>query len=312
VAARDLLASALALALALAAGAGCSLRRDGLAREDAGQLADAGADAETADARIDGGADAGLEDAGPIDAGSDAGSDAGLDAGPPDAGPPDAGPRDGGPPDGGPPDAPMRPPLCVSDPALVGCWPLDGDALDSSPRGNDLAATAVTFPPTGGALLGPTSGLVRAPRPQLRHSTVSFDVWVRLDALPAAGRIGIADQPGQFGIFVGPGGEVRCAAGLLGVGFISVGGALGAGTWHHVACGDDGAGNLALYVDGVLRIASASTVLAAPADEPLQLGENAPTGDEQLVGAMDDARLWDRARTAAEIASDFARGRVIE
>lgn len=239
--------------------------------------------------------------------------DPGIDAALVDGGgeEPDAGPSDAGPPDGGPVDAYVPPVLCPPDLDLVACWPLDGNGIDHGGRANDLEVTGVTWLSGGGAGLDASSGLVRAARPELQHARLSIDAWVRVDVFPAAGtRAGVVDHDGQFGIFVGPDGELRCATATFGAAPLSVPGVLAAGTWHHVACVGDGA-TVTLYVDGSARSSTVALLAGAAADAPLHLGENAPDGLDQLLGALDDVRLWDRPRTAEEIEEDVARGRVV-
>src|SRR4029079_19166505 len=79
------------------------------------------------------------------------------------------------------------------------------------------------------------------------------------------------------------------------------------GEWHHVAATYDGT-TWRLFVDGVLDGEAAAN--AAPRKDSIQhfaLGaaldsKGAPSG--YLKGSLDDVRVWDRARTADEIASD--------
>ncbi len=245
-----------------------------------------------------------IVDASPRDARRDAPEQRDADAARPDVDSmidaSDAEPVDADPNDASPPS-----PFCPDDPALVGCWPFDGDTLDHGPRGNHLEATDVVLDGDG-VTLGPASGLVRAPRPELFHTVTSFDAWVRVDAPPAFGRSGIVDHNGQFGVFVHPGGELRCTNVVALVGAIPI----ASGLWHHVACAQEEDGRVTLYLDGIPIASEAAAPMTVPFDTPLQLGENAPTGDDQLIGAIDDARLWGRARGAAEIAADFARGRL--
>lgn len=78
------------------------------------------------------------------------------------------------------------------------------------------------------------------------------------------------------------------------------------GEWHHVAASYDGT-TWRLYVDGVLD-ASAGTGGARPRADSIQhfaLGtamSSAGTPAGRLHGALDEVRVWDHARTQAEIA----------
>jgi hypothetical protein len=284
---RDQVVVALSLALL-----GCALDRGG-----SGSGVRSAVRAPDASAELDAGALDGGEqrDAAPDDAtlAHDA-SFARVDASAPsadDASAPDAG----------------RPPLCSSDPALVACYPFDGDALDHGPRANHLSASAVTFEPGGGVLLGAASSLVRAHRPELSHTETTLLLWVRLDALPTVGRAGIVDHDGQYGLFVHPGGELRCSMAIAGAGVASAPAVLDTGHWHHVACAAQGT-TARLFVDGVM-VASTPAGTRVSGATPLHIGENGPTGDDQLTGAIDDVRLWDAEWTAEQVAADAQRGR---
>jgi glucose/arabinose dehydrogenase/PKD repeat protein len=97
------------------------------------------------------------------------------------------------------------------------------------------------------------------------------------------------------------------------------------GTWHHVACvRDRDAGTLAIYVDGVLDVASARGVSTAdlsyadrnragggaPWDGYLVLGaskHDAGPREPPFTGYLDELRVFDVARSAQEIASTWRR-----
>ncbi|WP_236519435.1 LamG domain-containing protein [Sandaracinus amylolyticus] len=235
----------------------------------------------------DGGAQ---RDAGTIDPG-DAGT-IDVDAGSNDAGSPDAG----------------RHPLCADDPALVACYPFDGDARDHGPRANDLLVTGVGWDPDGGMVLGAASSAVVATRPELAHTETSILAWVRLDSLPLTGRVGLVDHDGQYGIFVHPGGELRCAITIAGSGWAMAAAVIGAREWHHVACVAEQA-TLRLYVDGREVATTPAAMTRTPGSSALYVGENGPTGDDQLIGAIDDLRIWDEPFTAQQVAADERAGR---
>jgi len=120
----------------------------------------------------------------------------------------------------------------------------------------------------------------------------SIDRWVTLDVLPAVGRVGLADKNGQFGVFTAGG----AAAEYTGV---------SAATWFHVACTHDGS-TLRLYVDGRER----GTATGPPpgfGTATLNLGEDSPSGGDQLGGRLDEVRLWTRALPPSMVESAAAR-----
>ena len=225
-------------------------------------------------------------------------------------------PLDAAPLDAGTSDAPVAidagtEPLCTGD-ELVACYPLDGDADDHSGRGNHLRDREVMFPAAGGALLGATSELSRADRRELDLTRWTLEAWVRLDADVAVGRVAIADRDGQYGLFVYPGGEVRCALNVAGlVVTASAPEAVRAALWQHVGCVHDGE-TLTVYVDGIGRAAVSATGAITDTNSELRVGENAPDGLDQLIGRIDDLRIWDAARSPTQMAASYARGRILE
>jgi len=77
------------------------------------------------------------------------------------------------------------------------------------------------------------------------------------------------------------------------------------GTWIHVAATYDGA-TIKLYVNGVLESSLPAALTIASNTLPLAIGAQVTgtgTASRWFQGAMDDARLYDRALSAAEIAA---------
>jgi hypothetical protein len=122
-------------------------------------------------------------------------------------------------------------------------------------------------------------------------------MWVRLDALPApTKRFGLVDNNGQYGVFVGENGKIRCSIGAT----VPTALQLVVGTWTHIACTYDGAA-VTMYQDGVAGSTTPTTVtMTTGGTEGLRLGMNSPDKDE-LVGALDDVRIFRVARTAEEV-----------
>ena len=84
------------------------------------------------------------------------------------------------------------------------------------------------------------------------------------------------------------------------------------GSWHHLAVTYDGRGGataangITIYVDGVpvplTRFNNAAYVAMENQNAPLQIGREGPSW-KQYDGGLDELRLWNVARTAAEIQS---------
>jgi hypothetical protein len=71
--------------------------------------------------------------------------------------------------------------------------------------------------------------------------------------------------------------------------------------WHHVACTYDGA-IINLYVDGQLDNALAATGAVAANTSDMEIGRNTDGGGTQpFIGTIDEVRIWNVARTPAQI-----------
>jgi hypothetical protein len=211
-------------------------------------------------------------------------------------------PGDAQPPDAAPPPPPdAAPPFCPPDPDLVGCYRFDGDGADQSPAGQDAQLSAVSWAGgvVGSAVVTDAASLIRvAEHPGLDAQALTLELWVRPAELPTGGaRAGLIDNDGQYGLFVYAGGEVRCScAGQL-TSYL----AIEALVWSHVACTYDPMVGMALYVGGVLRASAPATGLPNTAGTGgLAIAGNSPSGDP-LTGAVDELRVWRRARSAAEV-----------
>jgi hypothetical protein len=204
---------------------------------------------------------------------------------------------------------------------LVGRWKLDEgsgtSAADSSGAGNNGALTGPAWVTTGypgadypnpAALrfdgndhvqLG-TNNLPANNRPQ------TLALWLNYAAVPDAnGQICLAITDGNAGgerLKLGFK-EQRLAAFKSGNPPVLVDVAPPAPGWHHLAYSYDGTTNR-LYVDGVQRATSTTAPDTGPANNA-RLGANFD-GSEPFTGLLDEVRIYNRALTAAEIASLFA------
>ena len=74
--------------------------------------------------------------------------------------------------------------------------------------------------------------------------------------------------------------------------------------WSHLAVTYDGA-NLRFYVNGTQASTQARTGSIATSTGPLRIGGNASWASEFLTGRIDEVRVYNRALTAAQIATDM-------
>lgn len=253
------------------AGAACGLDVVGTAVPDAAPpdaTTDGVAPSDAADASGDG-----APDGAPPDASTDADADAAFDAGPPFCDPTDA--------------------------ELVLCMRFESDVSDDSSHHQTIAAANVSY--ANGvhgkaATLGATSAMTIADASAWVYTHVTFETWVRFDATPPGGtRMGLLDHDLSFGVFYQPDNTVTCNMGAV------VSASVPTGKWTHLACVADGA-KTTLYIDGVAKSSTASGNVSQT-NANIAIGGNSPSGDP-LTGALDDLRVFARARTAAEIALD--------
>jgi hypothetical protein len=251
---------------------GCGLGIEGTLLSDNGALP--GRDPTSDAAVVDG-----VTDPGPTDA---AAGDEDVD------GSDGAATRDGG--DAGGP---------CSDPSLVLCMRFEDDLTDEAHAQTPIVAGTPTFI-TGksgkAVLLGASTSIHIADNPAWTYTTLTYEAWIRPDAIPAAGaRAGLLDKDNSFGVFLNPGGIVSCVLSGTASANVAV-----QGQWVHIACVDDGT-TTKLYADGIEKV-SVSAAPLGTTTAVAAIGGNSPSGDP-LTGAMDTLRVYARARSAAEIAA---------
>ena len=212
-----------------------------------------------------------------------------------------------------PPD--LGKPFCVSSPALAACYRFEDAAhptqiRDDSSYGNDATGVSVLFAPgiSGNAAAVGTATSIRAPDSASLDATtaLTLELWVRPESLPAAaGRYGLVDDDGQYGLFIGSGGDLRCAVNATTL--ASPMNEITVAAWSHVACTYDGA-NLRLYHNGK-SVASAAEIgnVSQGSANGLAIAGNSPTGDP-LLGLIDDLRIWLIVRTPKEICDEWGGG----
>jgi hypothetical protein len=258
-------------------------------------------------------ADASDLDASDLDASDLDASD--LDAGIPDAQAPDAPVPDAALPDARVPDAvvpdAMPGPCEIED--LVACWEFEDNLLDGV---GNLDGTAIGTPAayttgqTGKALnLAANTTITIGASTTLAVPLATLEAWVRPTAVPAIdeARQAVLDTNGQWGLFAAPGGAIRCS--MNGVGTIE-GGVLLDDTPAHIACSFDGQFQR-LYLDGAEvnaidqggpEIVEVSAQTAIGGDAPCPSGNG--TCPDRFQGRIDNVRIFNRARTDAEIFCD--------
>jgi hypothetical protein len=190
----------------------------------------------------------------------------------------------------------------ASDPDLAACYQFDlpeNLGLDESQYGNHASTSDVSTMAgkSGTALVhGPTSVVKIADSPSLDVLAITIEAWLRPTELPAT-RFGVFDNDLQYGVFLQSTGQIRCSAAshvLTSTPTIPI------NAWTHVAYAYDGS-TLGIYIDGKRTDEMAATgEMSTSSTVGSRIGANSPSGDA-FIGAIDQLRVWRRARSAQEI-----------
>jgi hypothetical protein len=195
----------------------------------------------------------------------------------------------------------------AADPHLVACYELDGTTHDGSKHHLDATMTDVAFAPgkAGEALqLGAASAVDVTDSAALDVHALTIEAWIRPAQLPRTGRMAyVVDVDRQYALLLRAQGGLSCA--LPGVASTTALDRMTAGQWHHVACTYDGT-TIALYLDGErVRTAKGGRALSTAGTTGMTLGARNPAGSgSPLIGLLDQVRLFDLPRTAAQICAD--------
>jgi hypothetical protein len=210
---------------------------------------------------------------------------------------------------------------CAPQPGnLISWWPAEGNATDTVGGNNGSLVNGATFA-TG--LVGQAfsfngaNQIVQIPdAPSLNPTnSLTLEAWVYLTDYSANDGIAIAgkDNPlGARGYFLSMGnvgGQWKFGAVVtVQGGLTSVSGATAAqlNTWYHVAMTYDGAA-LKLFVNGVLDGSLPLTGRLVVTANPFWIG-GALTGPWNFIGYVDEAALYNRALSTAEIQAIYAAG----
>lgn len=138
-------------------------------------------------------------------------------------------------------------------------------------------------------------------------SAITLEAWIHPTAVTGARQViskavGVAAGDRKYGLYLNGGNlgfEVRTSSGTVDMGDTS---SIAANAWTHIAGTYDGT-NMRWYVNGVQTKITGQTGAIVSNTQDLQIGRF-PTGVSFFQGYIGDVRLYDYARSAAEIACD--------
>ncbi len=139
----------------------------------------------------------------------------------------------------------------------------------------------------------------------------TLEAWIRPTGSGAGGADAIICREGEYLVSWFPTDQsIRYAVGNAGWVWISTGYTTPLGVWRHIAFTSSAAdGTIRLYADGVevYSAAGGGTIVdTIPAQNNTYLGDR-QSGTESFEGDLDEVRIWNVTRSAAEIASTYAR-----
>lgn len=127
-----------------------------------------------------------------------------------------------------------------------------------------------------------------------QSSTITVEAWIK--ASPATGYRAIVVKQFAYGIYVK---DNILITYLYQVGDLSTGVNVADNTWHHVAITLVG-GTLTVYLDGVQKNQRTGYNLVHQ-NSALLIGRGGPTETQYFNGSIDEVRIWNVARTQAQI-----------
>ena len=138
------------------------------------------------------------------------------------------------------------------------------------------------------------------------NSNFTIETWINLDTV--ATRQVILNKGNAYLFAVGAGGKLSFIAvdGVVATDLATTSAHVSAGAWTHVAVVFDASQDANFYVNGVLVETVAGTTTIQSTADVMDIGRQS-AGLNQLNGKMDNLRIWNDVRTAAELADGMTR-----
>lgn len=208
---------------------------------------------------------------------------------------------------------------------LVGDWPMNGNAKDNTPYGDNGTVTAATLTTdrkgranSAYSFDQTTTFITLANNAALKPTQgISVGAWVKPTNMSSTTeqKIVSATESGSYSIAItGSSADGNCNANSLCF-FLDINGtayrvvqtartALTNGNWYYISATYDGT-SLVLYVNGSSVASGSYTGPITEANAPLCIGAEAGAascnGGQYFAGTIDDVRIWNRGLSQAEI-----------
>jgi hypothetical protein len=197
-------------------------------------------------------------------------------------------------------DGAVQPVACPADPQLIACYTFDNDVLDHTGNGNDAIGSAISFVPgvDGQAVSTTADSRLDLTTPNIATTRFTIEAWVRLDRSVVGDQL-VFDHESHWAIGITDD-AVRCVAN----GLVTSTRLLTPGVWAHIACTHDGT-DAAVWIHGQREV----TMTTGPYPTGVSVAAiagNAPATDTPaaFLGEVDRLRIWNVARTAAELCAE--------
>ena len=165
-----------------------------------------------------------------------------------------------------------------------------------------LCSTALMAQTNYALVFGNSSDYVSFPNAAVSSltNTATFEVWMNPAANNQTSRIieHITANSGDGFLIDLLNGKPRI---IIGSTALTGTTSLTANTWYHLACTSDGS-TLSIYVNGVLDVSALASATFPANSYSLRLGLD-QSGGNHFLGQMDEVRIWNIARTQAQIQS---------
>lgn len=203
-----------------------------------------------------------------------------------------------------------RPAFCAVA-GTVGCYEFEGNANDGSLNALHTTTSGVSFSPgeVGRAMqLDGSSTASVNPSLLFDVNAVTIEAWIRPAQLPASlKQFLILDVDQQYGFAVNDDGTLTCdLRGLAKFSTTAPSGAIASNQWTHVACTYDGTSAARIYVNGNLTATHSGAGVLSKGGHGMGIAQNYPSGS-QLIGLIDQLRLLNVARSAADLCADASK-----